>query len=361
MPSVSRSASPRQRRRVIGVLAASLPMFLLAGLLVAPGMASAGIPYGPDLVVSIQDDPDPVAPGGTVTFTVLVANVGNEDSYSTTAHFNTDGDDIVSATSSSGEARCSWEGTSVSCDLGYIPGSNVSEGTRLRPRCSPSTRRRSSIEVTAPSEDGQFDSSATADSLGGEGGQNDTNPSDNEDSETTTVDSEGGGDSDSGTIDPGETLSTVNGTHGNPVTTDDPFAVSLKNVERPDPRRVGERGAVRRQPGGRPALLGAAPRRRGGQLPVHADRPVADHHDDERRLPAAGGRVARLFYDRTVLQGVDGFKIFFQKNSESPVLRLQRCKAGVRVTECFKTKKKIESGDQIVRVALSSDPRVTRG
>ena len=52
-------------------------MFLLAGLLVAPGMASAGV-SGPDLVVSIQDDPDPVEPGATVTFTVLVANEGNQ-------------------------------------------------------------------------------------------------------------------------------------------------------------------------------------------------------------------------------------------------------------------------------------------
>ena len=86
------------------------------------------------------------------------------------------------------------------------------------------------VEVTAPNEDGQFDSSATADSFGGEGGQSDTNPADNEDSETTTVDGEGGGDSDSGTIDPGETLSTVPGTNDNPVTTGDPFAVSLENV-----------------------------------------------------------------------------------------------------------------------------------
>ena len=127
MSHASGSVAPRRLRRVLGVLAASLPMFLLAGLLVAPGMASAGIPYGPDLVVSILDNPDPVAPGGTVTFTVLVANVGSQDSYSTTVNFNTDGDDIVSATSSS-EGECSWEGTSVSCDLGYIPGSNVSGG-----------------------------------------------------------------------------------------------------------------------------------------------------------------------------------------------------------------------------------------
>ena len=357
MPPVFRSAAPRQRRKVLGVLAASLPMFLLAGLLVAPGMASAGIPFGPDLVVSIQDDPDPVAPGGTVTFTVLVANVGNEDSGSTTVNFNTEGADIVSAETSQGDG-CSSEGTSVSCDLGYIPGSNVSESAEAPVLALAFNEAEAVIEVTAPNEDGQFDSSATADSFVSD--QSDTNPSDNEDSETTTVESEGGGDSDSGTIDPGETLSTVPGTNNNPVTTENPFAVSLQNVgDQTLEGSVSEEACDGSQEGD---PLCSVPRVGG----VAGDFQFTPTGPSLTTTTTSGGSLlpavalARLFYDKTVLQGVDGFKIFFQKDSESPVLRLQRCKAGVRVTECFKTNKK-KSGDQIVRVFLNEDPRVTRG
>lgn len=338
------------------MLAASLPMFLLAGLLVTPGMASAGVPYGPDLVVSIQDSPDPVEPGGTVTFTVLVANVGNEDSYSTTVNFNTEGVDIVSAETSQGEG-CTEDGTSVSCDLGYIEGT-YSSGDAIAPLLA-SNEAEAVIEVTAPSEDGQFDSSATADSLGGEGGQSDTNPSDNEDSETTTVEGEGGGDSDSGTIDPGESLSTVPGTNANPVTTDDPFAVSLENVsDQTLEGSVSEEACDGSQEGD---PLCSVPRVGGvaGDFQFTPAGPSITTTTSGGSLEPAVA-VARLFYDKTVLQGVDGFKIFFQKDSESPVLKLQRCKAGVRRTECFKTNKK-KSGDQIVRVFLNEDPRVTRG
>jgi hypothetical protein len=356
MPPVSRSAAPRRRRKLLAVLAASLPMFLLAGLLVAPGMASAGIPYGPDLVVSIQDNPDPVTSGGTVTFTVLVANVGNEDSYSTTVNFNTDGDDIVSATSSS-EGECSSEGTSVTCDLGYIPGSNVSGGGEAPVPLLAFNEAEAVIEVTAPSEDGQFDSSAIGASFD-EGPQSDTNPSDNEDSETTTVESEGG-DSDSGTIDPGETLSTVPGTNANPVTTADPFAVSLENVS--DGSLDGSVAEEACDGSQESDPLCSQPRVGGvlGNYQFVQSAPAL-------RLPTVAGSlqppvaIARLFYDKTVVQGVKGFRIFYQKNPGGPVLRLQRCQAGELITECFKTNKK-KSGDQIVRVPLSSDPRVTRG
>jgi hypothetical protein len=356
MPPVSRSAAPRRRRKVLAVLAASLPMFLLAGLLVAPGMASAGIPYGPDLVVSIQDNPDPVTSGGKVTFTVLVANVGNEDSYSTTVNFNTDGDDIVSATSSS-EGECNSEGTSVTCDLGYIPGSNVSGGGEAPVPLLAFNEAEAVIEVTAPSEDGQFDSSAIGASFD-EGPQSDTNPSDNEDSETTTVESEGG-DSDSGTIDPGETLSTVPGTNANPVTTADPFAVSLENVS--DGSLDGSVAEEACDGSQESDPLCSQPRVGGvlGNYQFVQSAPAL-------RLPTVAGSlqppvaIARLFYDKTVVQGVKGFRIFYQKNPGGPVLRLQRCQAGELITECFKTNKK-KSGDQIVRVPLSSDPRVTRG
>jgi hypothetical protein len=69
--------------------------------------------------------------------------------------------------------------------------------------------------------------------------------------------------------------------------------------------------------------------------------------------------VAKLLYDRSVIRFGHPVKILYQKNAGGPVLRLPRCGYGVR-TECF-TLRRLTSGDQIVRVPLSSDPRVTRG
>ena len=51
-------------------------------------------------------------------------------------------------------------------------------------------------------------------------------------------------------------------------------------------------------------------------------------------------------------------KVFYQKTLAHPVRRLPRCGDGVR-TECFTVK--LASGDHIVKVPLSADPRVTRG
>ena len=68
--------------------------------------------------------------------------------------------------------------------------------------------------------------------------------------------------------------------------------------------------------------------------------------------------VGKLYYDRTLVRLRNGFKILYQKNPGSPVVRLPRCDP--HETECFRVKN-LASGDQIIRVAFSSDPRVTRG
>ena len=52
-----------------------------------------------------------------------------------------------------------------------------------------------------------------------------------------------------------------------------------------------------------------------------------------------------------------GVRIFYQK-ADGPVIRLPRCDP--MNTECFRVKN-LASGDQIIRVAFSGDPRVTRG
>ncbi len=172
--------------------------------------------------------------------------------------------------------------------------------------------------------------------------------------------------SDSGTIAPGESLSTVTGPPNNPVSPSDPFALSLTNVsdetfdasitEEPcdgsqegdplcsKPRLGGVAGNFQFSPsgGGSEALILAA-----------APRPVT---------------VGRLFYDATLVAQAEGVRIFYQKNIGGPVLRLRRCgddgrrrtDDGGRRTECF-TLKKLRSGDQVVKVPFKDDPRVTRG
>jgi len=342
----SRSSAPRGRR-VVALVAAVLPLALLAGLLVLPGAANAGVPFGPDLVVTISDSPDPVAPGGTVTFTVLVANIGNADSGSTNAYFNVDGGSIVSAESSQGSG-CSVEGRSVSCNLGSIPGSNTSGSADAPAPLLAFNEASVTIEVAAPNETGTLQSSATADS----GDQIDLNPGDNGDSETTTVSGGEGGGSDSGVIDPGETLSTVTGTNAQPVNAQDPFAIGLTNVS-----DQSFDGFIEEEPcdGSQEGPLCGTPRV-GGVAGNFVFTPVGT---ERTRTGAPAVVIAKLFYDKTIVQGVNGFKIFYQKNPSSPVLQLPRCRTILR-SQCFVTKRRA-SGDQIVRVKLSSDPRVTRG
>jgi hypothetical protein len=69
--------------------------------------------------------------------------------------------------------------------------------------------------------------------------------------------------------------------------------------------------------------------------------------------------VAKRYYDRSVIRLGAPIKIFYQKTSADPVIRLVRCGDGVR-TQCFMVRK-LENGDQIVKVPLSAAPRVTRG
>jgi hypothetical protein len=341
-PAHARRPLPRRSRMLIS-LAATLPLILLAGLLVLPGAASAGVPVGPDLVVSMSDAPDPVAPGGSVTITILVSNQGNDDSYSTSMNFFTGAVSIVSADTSQGEG-CTSEGTSVSCDLGYIPGA-FSSGAAPAPALA-FNEAQVTIVVAAPDAPGSFESTATADSSE----QTEQNPGDNSDTETTTVSS---GDSDSGTIPPGGSLSTVNGTQGNPVTQSDPFALTLKNSSNQAlDASIAEEPCDGTQSGD-PLCTTS---RLGGVLGNFQFQPATTL----RVLGAVGPvvTVGKLYYDRTLARLRSGFKIFYQKQPGDPVVRLPRCDP--LETECFRVKK-LASGDQVVRVAFSTDPRITRG
>ena len=161
-------------------------------------------------------------------------------------------------------------------------------------------------------------------------------------------------------IAPGESLSTVRGTAGNPVNRDDPFALELQNVSddtlfafieeqvcdgnQPEPlcsqpRLGGKAGYFRFSPSG------------GGSVAAHV-----------LGLPAEPVVIARLFYNRNLVRRADGIKIFFEKIFGGAVVRLPNCDddGDGPTTECYSARK-LGSGDQVVRVPLQFDPRITRG
>ena len=167
-----------------------------------------------------------------------------------------------------------------------------------------------------------------------------------------------GSECDEGTLPPGGTLSTVQGTPANPVSPDDPFALGLENVSGQtitgsiveelcdgtqegdalcSTPRIGNSAGNFQFSTGSEALVSATA---GGTGPA----PVT---------------VGTLFFDKSVVRGTGPARIFYQKEFGGPVLKLKRCK-GSRTTECFKVKK-LKSGDQVVTVPFKDDPRVTRG
>jgi uncharacterized repeat protein (TIGR01451 family) len=95
-----------------------------AGLL-ALGAMVAAIVYAPadsgpaDLAISKADAPDPVLVGGTLTYTIQVANLGPQSAGKVKVTDRLPGRvSLVSATASSGS--CKGKGKQVTCDLGTI-------------------------------------------------------------------------------------------------------------------------------------------------------------------------------------------------------------------------------------------------
>ena len=276
--------------------------------------------------------------------------------------FSTDGVGIESATVTGGEGgECDTEGaTEVTCFLGYLPTDAYGSG-EFELQFLEFNQAEVVIEVEAPNNPGgEFLSDASVSSTD----QGDENLGDNSATELTDIsEGEGGGDSDSGPLPPGGELSTVPGGNANPVNPQDPFAIALENISNQtfagfieevpcdgtqtgdplcsEPRIGGSAGDFQFQPSGGPALASAT-----STSPGSLADPIL---------------IAKLFYDKTLVEGVRGFEILYQKDASSPVLKLARCKRGVRTSECFKSNKKRRSGDQIVKVFLSEDPRVTRG
>ncbi len=166
-----------------------------------------------------------------------------------------------------------------------------------------------------------------------------------------------GADCDSGTVPPGGSLTTVQGTPGNPVSPADPFALELKNVSGGNVTgTIVEEPCDGTQEGD---ALCSTPRIAGSagnfQFTLGGGSLVATADDDGPRPVTIG----KLFFDKSVVRGTGSPRIFYQKVFGGPVIKLRKCNDDRR-TECF-TLKKLKSGDQVVTVPFKDDPRVTRG
>jgi hypothetical protein len=161
-------------------------------------------------------------------------------------------------------------------------------------------------------------------------------------------------DSRTGIVPPGGSLTTLDG----PLNADDPFAVALKNIStQPLDVTIEEEPCDGTQEGdplcSTPRVGGVA----GDFIFEPSGTETAATATTTSSNPAVV--VARLYYDVSLLQGVTGVRIFWQKTPGGEVRRLPRCDDG-KTVECW-VKEQKSNGDQIIRIKLRQDPRITRG
>ncbi len=123
----------------------------------------SGVVTGPDLRVTLSDNPDPVVVGNNVRYTALVENIGNDHAENVTLTFSMPAGTVFVSASSG----CDPNGDFVLCDMGLINSSTSA-----------------SVDIVVRAEQlGEIEAEATA--LAGD--SEDTDLSNNTDSETTTV------------------------------------------------------------------------------------------------------------------------------------------------------------------------------
>ena len=106
------------RRLRFSVIAGVLALGVLAVLL-AGGDTATGAAADPDLSLTKSDSPDPVAPGGQLTYTIGVSNAGPDAATNTTVSDDLPKDLMFgSATASSGS--CDEKAGKVTCNLGTV-------------------------------------------------------------------------------------------------------------------------------------------------------------------------------------------------------------------------------------------------
>ena len=105
--------------RMLTCLAAFLTLIGLAVLVVGGPDAPAAPTDPADLALQKSDTPDPVAPGGTLTYTIFVTNAGPNPAANVIVTDDLpNGLDFVSATASAGS--CDHKGRKVTCNLGTV-------------------------------------------------------------------------------------------------------------------------------------------------------------------------------------------------------------------------------------------------
>ena len=121
--------------RVLGALVASMAIGLLA-----PAMAAAAA----DLTVSKSDSPDPISRGKTLTYTIVVRNLGPAAATATEVEDKLPGGlDFISAATTAG--TCSTAGKTVTCALGTLA-ALAEETVTIRTRV---TKQKGTIDNTA--------------------------------------------------------------------------------------------------------------------------------------------------------------------------------------------------------------------
>ena len=182
-------ASPRMRKpRVLGVLMGLIAVAALV-LINSPGGASAA-PGDADLALTKSDSPDPVAAGGTLTYTIGVQNLGPlaATDVVVTDPLAASDVDFVSATATGG--TCQHQAKTVTCLLGTV-GATGSATVTI---------------VVEPKKTGILSNTAAVSS------PDDNTPANNQDTETTLVRQSGAGGNQASCASP-----TIAGTPGDDV------------------------------------------------------------------------------------------------------------------------------------------------
>src|SRR5204862_3466378 len=82
-------------------------------------LGSLGAAHGADLSVTISDNPDPVAAGALLTYTVTVRNNGFETARGVSLTDTLDRN-VRFGSARASQGRCSAQGTTVTCALGDL-------------------------------------------------------------------------------------------------------------------------------------------------------------------------------------------------------------------------------------------------
>ena len=123
---------------------------------------SLGAAHGADLSVTISDNPDPVAAGDLLTYTVTVRNNGFETARGVSLTDTLDRNvRFRSATASQG--RCSAQGTTVSCALGDLgDGGSATVAIVVRPTKKGTVTNTASVAAVEPVDPDTSNNTASA-------------------------------------------------------------------------------------------------------------------------------------------------------------------------------------------------------